>query len=1297
MPKSNHISNISDQHQYNRDIMLASNQQQSHPYNTKQALTNICYVNSPSTITTTATTTTTTTSTVTTSKQTSETGRNSISNNNSNTQNVATTSSSNTGSGTGTIAGGSGGNSGTIIGHYELKKTLGKGNFSTVKLAQHRITQHLVAIKVVKTSVLSEDNLMKINREIDVLKKLGKHENVIRLYQVIKTKRYFMLVTEYCADGELYDYLVKNGKLSEANSCKYFLQILSAIEYLHDHNVVHRDLKAENLLLTNDLKTIKIVDFGFANYYKPDNLLSTWCGSPPYAAPELFKGLEYVGPPVDIWSVGVVLYVMVCGSLPFDGHNLVYLKSRVLSGKFRIPYFMSTECEGLIRGMLRLDPERRFCIRQIRSHCWTVKYINARKENTTEVANQQVIYMDPATSNMNKFNIKNLSSLQCSTDSSDKKDNSNNHTGQSSDFEEDKRKSADTATEDSVMTCLSGSDEKNSLTTNQRNLTAPVKPPLTKNFVDTEIANAVSNMSLDSNTSAMSVSQSIDTTSTISNQGSFATNIEQPKLGPKKADHPGSGYRGFTKDNSIDDQIIDFMIDNLKVADSQSLIRQSIADDKYDDLHAIYRLLKDDPKIVIEVLSSSGFKIPSLPLISLSKQQSYKKPSITTGFFNPPTKNQIKPDETPQAKITAYQVSSNGLTESDETSDKRTATQSLAMNLVTHTDFNSQKVPKLRERERKSEDNQTWAMPPQLFLTPPSENRYSSVKNDELGQSVSNESDSPTTSAHFNREVKQVVARHSFDSTIQNFAELSNIPGTSNNKLALTNCAKQCLWDSSILDSLGVSTPPLNSNQNFLVRPSDNSDQSFSSMHGDPKKSPQIFNNIAGITTNLPQIGAQSDNQSTTDQNLLLAQLNSLALSAAVTQSSMLSHWQANEQRLQAPNTVEFTPNNLSNQNHNVMNNLAMPNNLNSNGIPNLCLLDPSGLISGLERRASDGQASYSSLTTNVSVNDTSTLVQEGYNDNKTFITGLVDVAATFLSSSSNQLSSNLQNTQQNQCNVPLDSNSQITGLSNDQQQSLSNNSMIMNHIGTQHHTLTRNGQGTEQTDPLDLTKGSREVTPQDRARLSFGGETHAQLSSRQQNKQPGQQRSHSTTSASVLFQNAPTSATTSPRSSLLISGTMSHNVQLPYCLVSPSSISLTGGGPGHLSTRRKRHSLENETRGHHHKTQAPNHYYQYQTSQLAANFHTSNNSNESSRSLRQNPAKQYLQNFSAAQYPMSSHIGQLRNFAQTFSYKKLSKKQESPRICKQPSFMPYSQQTEYASMDFNNNNCVPDDDNIDK
>ncbi|KAB0352346.1 hypothetical protein FD754_017203, partial [Muntiacus muntjak] len=164
-------------------------------------------------------------------------------------------------------------------------------------------------------------------------------------------------------------YLANHGRLNESEARRKFWQILSAVDYCHGRQIVHRDLKAENLLLDNNMN-IKIADFGFGNFFKSGELLATWCGSPPYAAPEVFEGQQYEGPQLDIWSMGVVLYVLVCGALPFDGPTLPILRQRVLEGRFRIPYFMSEDCEHLIRRMLVLDPAKRLTIAQIKEHKW---------------------------------------------------------------------------------------------------------------------------------------------------------------------------------------------------------------------------------------------------------------------------------------------------------------------------------------------------------------------------------------------------------------------------------------------------------------------------------------------------------------------------------------------------------------------------------------------------------------------------------------------------------------------------------------------------------------------------------------------------------------------------------------------------------------------------------------------------------------------------------------------------------------------------------------------------------------
>uniref|UniRef100_A0A8C5HN80 non-specific serine/threonine protein kinase n=1 Tax=Gouania willdenowi TaxID=441366 RepID=A0A8C5HN80_GOUWI len=173
--------------------------------------------------------------------------------------------------------------------------------------------------------------------------------------------------TEYLR--EVFDYLVAHGRMKEKEARAKFRQIVSAVQYCHQKHIVHRDLKAENLLLDADMN-IKIADFGFSNEFTLGNKLDTFCGSPPYAAPELFQGKKYDGPEVDVWSLGVILYTLVSGSLPFDGQNLKELREHVLRGKYRIPFYMSTDCENLIKRFLVLNPAKRGTLEQIMKDRW---------------------------------------------------------------------------------------------------------------------------------------------------------------------------------------------------------------------------------------------------------------------------------------------------------------------------------------------------------------------------------------------------------------------------------------------------------------------------------------------------------------------------------------------------------------------------------------------------------------------------------------------------------------------------------------------------------------------------------------------------------------------------------------------------------------------------------------------------------------------------------------------------------------------------------------------------------------
>ncbi|XP_031435446.1 serine/threonine-protein kinase MARK1-like isoform X3 [Clupea harengus] len=254
------------------------------------------------------------------------------------------------------------------IGNYRLLKTIGKGNFAKVKLARHVLTGREVAVKIIDKTQLNPTSLQKLFREVRIMKLLN-HPNIVKLFEVIETEKTLYLIMEYASGGEVFDYLVAHGRMKEKEARAKFRQIVSAVEYCHQKMIVHRDLKAENLLLDADMN-IKIADFGFSNEFTMGSKLDTFCGSPPYAAPELFQGKKYDGPEVDVWSLGVILYTLVSGSLPFDGQNLKELRERVLKGKYRIPFYMSTDCENLLKKLLVLNPVKRGSLEQVMKDRW---------------------------------------------------------------------------------------------------------------------------------------------------------------------------------------------------------------------------------------------------------------------------------------------------------------------------------------------------------------------------------------------------------------------------------------------------------------------------------------------------------------------------------------------------------------------------------------------------------------------------------------------------------------------------------------------------------------------------------------------------------------------------------------------------------------------------------------------------------------------------------------------------------------------------------------------------------------
>ena len=268
---------------------------------------------------------------------------------------------------------------------YALLKDLGEGTFGNVKLGKHLTSGQLVAVKILeKRRITEQADVERVIREIKILKSI-KHPHIIKLYEIIETQARIFLIMEYACGGELFDYIVRKDRLSEKDACKFYQQIVSGIEFLHQKGIAHRDLKPENLLL-DKRKHLKIVDFGLSNTYKGSETLKTACGSPCYAAPEMIAGKRYNGIEVDIWSSGVTLYAMLCGFLPFEDPDTAILYKKILRGDFELPDFLSNRSIKFLQALLCTDPRQRLTLREIKKHQWFTQF--DKKENILEQKNE---------------------------------------------------------------------------------------------------------------------------------------------------------------------------------------------------------------------------------------------------------------------------------------------------------------------------------------------------------------------------------------------------------------------------------------------------------------------------------------------------------------------------------------------------------------------------------------------------------------------------------------------------------------------------------------------------------------------------------------------------------------------------------------------------------------------------------------------------------------------------------------------------------------------------------------------
>ncbi|GER45334.1 protein kinase [Striga asiatica] len=277
----------------------------------------------------------------------------------------------------------------SFLRNYKLGKTLGIGSFGKVKVAEHALTGHKVAVKILnRKKIKNMDMEEKVRREIKILR-LFMHPHIIRLYEVVETHSDIYVVMEYVKSGELFDHIVEKGRLHEEEARMFFQQIISGVEYCHRNMVVHRDLKPENLLLDSK-HNVKIADFGLSNIMRDGHFLKTSCGSPNYAAPEVISGKLYAGPEVDVWSCGVILYALLCGTLPFDDENIPNLFKKIKGGIYTLPSHLSASARDLIPRMLIVDPMKRMTIPEVRAHPWFAshlpRYLAVPPPDTTQQA-----------------------------------------------------------------------------------------------------------------------------------------------------------------------------------------------------------------------------------------------------------------------------------------------------------------------------------------------------------------------------------------------------------------------------------------------------------------------------------------------------------------------------------------------------------------------------------------------------------------------------------------------------------------------------------------------------------------------------------------------------------------------------------------------------------------------------------------------------------------------------------------------------------------------------------------------
>ena len=255
-----------------------------------------------------------------------------------------------------------------LIGKYRLFRTIGEGSFSTVKLGYQIFTQDPVAVKIVnKCMIKSDADMQWLMREVEVMRNLN-HPGIVKLYDFIEDESAYYMVIEYCGGGELFDFIIARNCVEEPLAKKLFKQICLSVGYLHENNIVHRDLKPENLLLT-ETNNVKLIDFGLCST-EADKPMTNRCGSAVYISPEALTQQQYMGQPADVWAMGVILYALVDGSLPWNYDDPQKMYEQITTGDFAPPKELTEECYDLIKQIFNPDPDQRITIPQILVHPW---------------------------------------------------------------------------------------------------------------------------------------------------------------------------------------------------------------------------------------------------------------------------------------------------------------------------------------------------------------------------------------------------------------------------------------------------------------------------------------------------------------------------------------------------------------------------------------------------------------------------------------------------------------------------------------------------------------------------------------------------------------------------------------------------------------------------------------------------------------------------------------------------------------------------------------------------------------